>query len=230
MPMGSDDLFRKKIARQSYVRPRPSKDAQKKILIVCEDSKSSAYYLEALVKDLGLRVVKDVDSSGIRIEGKNCGSAPCSVLEYALSEYAKSKRQGDAYDRIYCVFDRDTHDSFDVTVQKITTIKPKDTFFAITTTPCFEFWLSLHFEYSSASFAAKGKKSPCDCANEALTANDKLPNYGKNKHQIYDATKHKLADAIVNAKRLAQENTKTQSSDPQTNMYELVEYLQSIKR
>ncbi|MFA7349392.1 MAG: RloB family protein [Methylotenera sp.] len=222
--MGSEDLFHKKRERlaKDLRRKKQSRDKQPKILIVCEDSKSSAFYLEDLAEDLGL--------SGVKVKGRECGSAPISVVSYTIAEYAKSKETGDAYDRVYCVFDRDQHDGFDEAVLKVKNIVPKGKFFTITTTPCFEFWLLLHFGQTSASFVTKGKKSPCDCANEALKVDDKLPNYGKNKRQIYVDTKHKLVDAIKHAKQLSLLNQETGSENPQTNMHELIEYLQSIKR
>lgn len=221
--MGSEDLFHKKREQKArdYARKKSTRSGQPKILIVCEDSKSSAYYFEDLKEDFGL--------SALTVEGKRCGSAPISVVDFAVSEYEKSKKE-DKFDRVYCVFDGDKPAECNAAIQKLNTLTPKNTFFAITTTPCFEFWLLLHFGYTSAAFVAKGKKSPCDCAGDQLKAADKFPEYGKNKRQTYALTKEKLTDAINNAKRLVQANLETQSNDPQTNMHELIEYLQSIKR
>ena len=121
--MGSDDLHSKKRERtnKDFKRKKQTLVRQPKILIVCEYSKSSAFYLEELAKDLGLTAVK--------IEGKRCGSAPSSVLGFAKDQYAKSKQDGDAYNRVYSVFDRDQHDSFDATVEAIEEIKPENVFF-----------------------------------------------------------------------------------------------------
>lgn len=221
--MGSEDLFRKRrgqIARD-FKRKKSSRSGQPKILIVCEDSKSGAYYFEDLKKDFGLTAVV--------VEGERCGSAPISVVDFAISEYDKSKNE-DRFDRVYCVFDGDKPHECAPALRKIEAQKPINTFFAITSTPCFEFWLLLHFSYTTAAFSTKGNKSPCDCAVKQLRADDKLPEYGKNKRETYRLTKEKLPDAVKNAKRLAQENLVTQSIDPQTNIHELIEYLQSIKR
>ena len=220
--MGSDDLHRKKRERtnKDFKRKKQTLVRQPKILIVCEDSKSSAFYLEELAKDLGLTAVK--------VEGKRCGSAPSSVLRFAKDQYAKSKQDGDAYNRVYCVFDRDQHDSFEATVETIAEIKPENTFFAITTTPCFEFWMLLHFEYSSKSYQAAANKSPCDNVNAKLK--EYWPEYGKNKRSIYVSSKDRIQDAIINALRLTTENLTTVSINPQTNMHDLIKYLQSIRR
>lgn len=225
--MESEDLFKKRrertandLNRKKPTRQNPAKQSQLRILIVCEDSKSSAFYLEELIKELGLTAVK--------VEGQRCGSAPSSVLGFAEDQYVKSKKDGDAYDKVYCVFDRDRHESFDETVQKISSLKPAQLFFATTTTPCFEFWLLLHFNYSAKAYRGTGNKSSCDNANTDLRVD--YPEYGKNQRQIYHQTKHKLADAIAHAKVLAVENQKNDSTNPQTNMHELVEYLQSLTK
>ncbi|MGB2833484.1 MAG: RloB family protein [Methylotenera sp.] len=220
--MGSENLFHKKRERNANDFKRKKQlplVKQSKILIVCEDSKSSAFYLEDLAKDFGLNAV--------HVRGKECGSAPKSVLEFAQSEYQKSK-DNDAYDRVYCVFDRDSHPCFDATVLAISNAKPKNMFFAITTTPCFEFWLILHKVYESSPYQTTGNKSPCDNVNSKLKLD--WTDYGKNKRDIYTHTKDDLPTAIKNAKRLVAENQKNDSNNPQTNMHELVEYLQSIRR
>lgn len=220
--MGSENLFHKKRERTAndLKRQKETRVAQPKILIVCEDSKSGAFYLEDLVKDL--------DLSGVRVRGKECGSAPTSVVNYAIVEYEKSKVSGDSYDRVYCVFDRDQHHSFDAALQKIANKKPKNKFFAITTTPCFEFWLLLHFSQNFKPYHTTQNKSPCDNANSDLKVH--WADYGKSKRGIYAFVKDKIDHAMVNAKQLVSDGLQTGSTNPQTNMHELIEYLQSIKR
>ena len=219
--MGSDDLHKKRERSASDFRKKKATlKRQPYVLIVCEDSKSSAYYLQDLARALGLNAVK--------VEGERCGSAPKSVLEYAQKLYAQSKQDGDAYDKVYCVFDRDQHPCFDTTVEVIKSLKPKDTFLAVTTTPCFEFWLLLHFVYDTSPYQPSGNKSSCDNANAKLKLH--WADYGKSKRGIYTFTKDKTQIAVTNAKQLANENLKTGSNNPQTNLHELIEYLQSIKR
>jgi RloB-like protein len=222
--MGSEDLFHKKrertandLKRKKATPISPARQPQPRILIVCEDSKSSAYYLQDLSRELNLNAVK--------VEGERCGSAPSSVLRFAQEQYKNSEKDRNAYDRVYCVFDRDRHTCFDATVQSISQMKK---FFAITTTPCFEFWLLLHFPFKAKPYSATQDKSSCDCANDDLKSH--WADYGKSKRGIYTFTKDKTQIAVTNAKQLAIENLKTGSNNPQTNMHELIEYLQSIKR
>lgn len=225
--MGSEDLFHKKrertandLKRKKATRNNPARQPQPRILIVCEDSKSSAFYLEELAKDLGLNAVT--------IEGKRCGSAPSSVLAFAQEQYENSEKDRNRYDKVYCVFDRDKHDCFDATVQAIADIKSKNIFFAITTTPCFEFWLLLHFAYDTSPYQASGNKSSCENANTKLKLH--WADYGKNKRGIYAHSKQHMQTAINNAKLLVKHNLTSSSDNPQTNLHKLIEYLQSIKR
>ena len=227
--MGSDDLFHKRKARQTAVTRRKQARAERpRILIVCEDEKSSRFYLLGLVKELRLSTVDIIHGN----------SNPSSILEVARYEYTVASQRGDAYDRVYCVFDRDSHVTFDNTCQELkqcheggykkSNIKiPSKVFFpAITTTPCYEFWLLLHFTYSTKPYHSTGAQSPCDTANSDLKSHH--PKYDKADKGIFQKLKDKLPVAIQNAKQLATNNQQTQSTDPHTNFHELVEYLQTI--
>ena len=227
--MGSDNLFHKNRERNvaSFKSKKPKISQGLRVLIVCEDSKSSVFYFEEMVKDLGLTAVK--------VRGKECGSAPSSVLKYAQNQYEQSKKEGDTYDAVYCVFDRDQHPCFDATVAAINDLKTnKKPFFVITTTPCFEFWLLLHFAKYTSPYQVSGNKSSCDNANADLQTHWKKAfnvEYGKNKRDIYPNLKaDKTVIAIQHAKKLVAENLKNGSINPQTNMQELVEYLQSLSK
>lgn len=226
--MGSDDLFHKKrernandLKRKKSTHSVPARQPQPRILIVCEDSKSSAFYLEDLAK-------KDLELNAVMVEGKRCGSAPSSVLAFAQEQYENSVKDRNQYDRVYCVFDRDQHPCFDAIVHAISSLKPKNTFYAITTTPCFEFWLLLHFVYDTSPYQSSGNKSSCDNVNSKLKLS--WADYGKNKRGIYAHTKQHIQTAINNAKLLVNHNLTTSSDNPQTNIHELVEYLQLIPR
>ena len=225
--MGSEDLFHKKSKLNGLKRKAATRVRQPRILIVCEDSKSSAFYFEAMANDLRL--------SAVDVRGKECGSAPSSLFNYAKNQYELSKKEGKKYDAVYCVFDKDQPTCFDATVTSINELKAnKKPFSAITATPCFEFWLLLHFEYDASPYAATGNKSICDCAISKLQPYWKEVfgvDYGKNKRDIYTRLKgDKAAAAIQHAYRLADENVKINSNNPQTNMYVLVEYLQTLSQ
>ncbi len=221
--MGKDNLFHKNRERNALDLERKKQERQKqpRILIVCEDSKSSAYYFEDMAKAFGLKAVD--------VRGKECGSAPSSILKYAMKEHEQEKLS-DPYDRVYCVFDRDQHKSFSPTVNRISTLKMSgEPFFAITSTPCFEIWLLLHFDYVSHPFPTK-KRSPCDQAISELRKKTTLDGYKKGVGGIYAKLSGQIHDAINHAKRLLKDNKKTGSDNPATSVHELVEYLASLTK
>lgn len=95
---------------------------------------------------------------------------------------------------------------------------------------CFEFWILLHYEYTSKSFV--------NCAD--------LCHHLKNKHSIdcsksienlYELTKEMLNTAISNAKQLVlaqksayPEKTPIYEKNPYTNLYELIDDLKKFQK
>jgi hypothetical protein len=216
--MGNDNLFHKKKARKAneLTRTRQKRTQQVRILIACEDSKSSAYYFEEMAHSYDLKAVT--------VKGKECGSAPISVVNFAITQYEEAEKDGDPYDRVYCVFDRDQHESFALACQKIISKRQLgEPFFAITSTPCFELWLLLHFDYTDKPYIKSGTQSSCDQAHSALKI--KQPDYGKATRGTYEKFSDKTDDAIRHAKSLLAHNQNNGSNNPTTNIHELVECL-----
>lgn len=76
--MTNDKIFqkRKAIQRKSLERQTATRPKRKRALIVCEDSDSAPSYFRKLVEYFGLNTVD------IKICGKECDSAPLSVVQY----------------------------------------------------------------------------------------------------------------------------------------------------
>lgn len=144
--MGSDDLFHKRKARDGAELQRKQRERarNKRVLIVCEGTKTEPHYLRELLDDLHIR------PQAVRVAPNN-GTSPDSVVAHALALYDEDAVAGDAFDQVYCVFDRDKHTTFDAAVQRTQALsaagKP---FEAITSIPCFEVWLLLHFGYPNS--------------------------------------------------------------------------------
>src|SRR5438046_534285 len=120
----------------SYRRGAPIRDAYDVVLIVCEGGKTEPNYLDRL------RVVRGLSNANIRITPAD-GTDPLSVVRFAEKQSALSQ-----YDRVFCIFDRDEHATYDAALQRVAQLGEK--FSAITSWPCFEVWLLLHFVYSTA--------------------------------------------------------------------------------
>ncbi len=222
--MGTDKSAKKKKFRSAkdLARQKAKKSPYETILIVCEDSKSCPNYLHEVIKYFRLNT-----ANIIVLPGK--GSAPISVVDHVIEQ----ARTTPYIDRAACVFDRDAHPSYDQAIDKLKNHKPKrndkskPTFRAITSTPCFELWLLLHLSYSTKSYNASGNKSAADKLIKDLIT--ELPSYKKNSTGWFGELIGKQNTGIANAKRLQKHNEDTASTNPATNMHELIEYLINLK-
>ena len=146
--MGSDNLFRKRKKRQkdSLKRAKAKRDPYDVVLIVCEGEKTEPNYFEEL------RDAFKLNTANIEICGDECGSSPRNVVDHAIKKYRESKD----YDRVYCIFDKDQHLTYNEALDKVRQTKlPKGhSIYAITSVPCFEIWFLLHYRYSTKSYVA----------------------------------------------------------------------------
>jgi hypothetical protein len=100
--------------------------------------------------------------------------------------------------------------------------------FAIPSVPCFEFWLLLHFTYTSRPFDAPAGDSICSRVIEELRK--ELPEYEKGNRDIFKTIQDKLDDAIIYARRLEHFHQTSGTNNPFTMMHSLVEYLRGLQR
>jgi len=224
--MGSEDLFHKRKARTSEAlqRQRHERARNKRYLIVCEGTKTEPNYFAELLEDLGIR------QQVVRIAA-NEGVSPDRVVAHALLLYDEDAAGGDAYDAVYCVFDRDTHTTFDAAVQRTKDLNDSGKpLIAITSTPCFEVWLLLHFDYSDKPFHAAGKRSVGDQVVAALKTKPDFDKYGKGQKGIYQMVKDKLVDALRYADQLRKHGVATGSVNPATNIDQLILALQALPK
>ena len=220
--MGSDDLFHKRKAKVAEdLRRRKAKRAPyAKVLIVCEGEKTEPLYFEDLVSDNRL------NSANVEIDGSS-GSSPKSVFEHAVSLWENEQRKGDPFDQVYCVFDKDSHQSYEEALTRIANQKPEDVFFAAVSVPCFEYWLLLHFEYTTKPYTTTESSS---CAEEAIKDLCKfMPSYNKGDTAIYSTLKEQLNFAKANAERSFQHAASSHTDNPSTKIYKLVDYLEKLK-
>ena len=125
----------------------------------------------------------------------------------------------DEYDRAFCVFDRDGHQNYDDALARVAQSAETNQgkLVAITSWPCFELWLLLHFYYSAAPFNRAGRKSSCERVISKLI--NYIPGYTKGQRPIYDLLASKTPDALRHASRLHRENLQTGSTNPSTRVH-----------
>jgi hypothetical protein len=146
------------------------------------------------------------------IADKKNGLDPKSLVEYALEEYRKDRD----FDFIYCVFDRDKHTTYDAAIDKIgaTRLKVGHTIKAITSIPCFEIWMLLHFVYTTRSFCAAGPDSNCALVMSELKHH--IPDYEKGATDVF--------------KQLEEFHLTSGTDNPSTKIYQLVVHLRELIR
>ncbi len=154
------------------------------------------------------------------------GNDLVSLVKFAIDKYGEEKG---IYDRMYCVFDRDGHAGYQDALNAIANsdLGKSGKLRAITSIPCFEIWVLLHFNYSTAPFAPSGNKSGCDKVLSVIR--DHVKGYQKAFVDVFEVLNPRTDTAVANALKLAKHNGKTGSNNPATKVHELVAYLRNLK-
>ena len=200
-------MARRTRSAQSLQR-KPGRRAPREItLIICEGG-SERVYFDALRNHLRLSTTE---------VSFPCpqGSAPINVVDCAV----KKARERGGYESIWCVFDRDEHESFDRARAKLQQHKRRWHLHEAVSIPCVEFWLLLHFEFTDAPFP------DCDAVIRRLVQH--LPDYSKNDPRQVPPLLERLEQAMQHAQSLESQRT-TIGDNPYTSVHHLVRHLQGI--
>lgn len=221
--MGTDNLFHKRKAKNaaSLARRKARREPYKKVLIVSEGEKTEPNYFNDLKDYYGL------NSANVEICGE-CGSDPLSIVEHAKQRYREGRDAGDPFDYVFCVFDKDAHVNYQTAIDQIERATPKNTFCNIISVPCFEYWLLLHYVYTTRPYEALPGNSSCGQLIEDLK--DYMPDYEKGNNGLFTSLIGQLDFAKSNAIRSLQAAHENHTDNPKTNIHELVEFLQNIKQ
>lgn len=186
-------------------KPRP----RRRVLIYCEDSKSSADYLRCF----------PVDSKRIELLVEGTGMNTDSLIQAAIDAKDKALKKKTPYSQVWCVFDRDSFPmkNYARAFELARTNKIKTAW----TNEAFELWYLLHFDYVDSAISRK------DYADKLLKRGLA---YDKADRGVYAKISEKQDTAIRNAKKLGRywnENgcKSPERENPSTNVHELVELL-----
>lgn len=208
-----------------FARKTSRQESYDRILIVSEGSKTEPNYF--------LEIRKIYRLSAIHLAVKHSkGTAPLQVVKHAEKLFkegdSKPNIKKRAFEKIYAIFDRDNHSSYSNALSKAESLNNKLEndegqrvhFTAITSIPCFELWLLLHFK------EVNSMKS-CATILQDLKKNY-LPDYAKNRKDIFSQTKHHLDVAISRAEALTRKNF-PYKNNLYTNVHRLVNTLIHLK-
>ncbi|MBS4050704.1 RloB family protein [Methylomonas rivi] len=195
----------------SFKRSKPRFLPQPTVLVICEDSKSGKRYLEDASVHFRVKV---------QVEITHCGKTdPLNIVKEALSRQGK-------FDRVFCVIDRDTHANFIEALSLAKTSKKVET---ITSYPCFEFWLLLHFGFSRKPYTSVGKYSAAELLIKDLRAYPGFENYDKGKDQnIFILLIDRLADAHRFASNALIQAIDSGEMNPSTRLHQLISYFETL--
>lgn len=202
-----------KLRSPGSFRRRAGKTLPRSItLIVCEGETEQEYLRAA-------RIRYELTTAEIILAENTKGSAPISVVECAKE---KSEEPG-SYDKIYCVFDRNSHPSFDKARQTIRILanrkkKPLPIEEAISI-PCFEVWVLLHFERTDAPFDC--------CANVIDRVRNHLPGYEKADSAIARQLIAHVDTAVENAAWL-EARAANNDDNPYTSVQQILRHFKTV--
>lgn len=188
---------------------------QPTVLVILEDEQSSKIYFEEASRYYRAHTrvkclhVGHTDPKGIVTEG------------------IKESRH---YDHVYCVIDRDSHETFDAAVSMARNANPEK-FTLLTSYPCFEFWLLLHFNYTRSPFVRTGPNSPGDMVKNALKKYPDMENYEKSRSSfngLFQRLLSRLPYASRNAQRTLEEATSEGEKNPSTPLHQLIKELEKL--
>lgn len=220
--MGTDNLFHKRKAKKAEElgRSNAKRAPYERVLIVCEGEKTEPYYFNGLIEHYGL------SSANVEVTG-DCGSDPLSIVRHAKDRYEDERRARNPFDRVYCVFDKDAHANYQRALTELSKPAMSKHFHAIASVPCFEYWLLLHFIYSTKPYTPLAGNS---AGNQVLTElQNYFPEYQKASPDIFGQLVGQLEFAKKNAARALSATEQNHTDNPLTYVHELVAYLQDIK-
>ena len=198
------------------VKRRPSRRSpQKRVLVVCEGEYTEPRYFEALRNRLRLNTLVVKATKGVD---------PRTLVDIARDEDRREKRNGERFDFVYCVFDRNSHPQFE---EASNTARTRG-FKLARSWPCFEFWLLLHFDFVRAPYARSGGRSQCDACIRDLRKH--LPGYSKGDQTTFDNLWPLLEAAIANGYKAAADAADTNERNPSTEVHELVVHLRNLSK
>lgn len=190
----------------SYGRSRPRFKPQPRVLVICEDSKSSVTYLQDAASYYRAHLEVEVTHYG--------RTDPQGIVGEAI-------RRSRNYDHVYCAIDRDSHPLFAAAEQLAREHKVKVTLNA--SFPCYEFWLLLHFRKVRRPYNKTAKHSAGDLVCMDLCAEEGMSEYAKGAPKgLFLRLLPRLDEAKKRAAEVLAEANADGNPNPSTRLHELL--------
>ncbi|MFH1665459.1 MAG: RloB family protein [Candidatus Omnitrophota bacterium] len=199
--------MKNKMSDKYYKRRISDRKLRTKILLVCEGGKTEPKYFRKFPVD---KEVLEVTISG---EGKNTDS----LVESAIEKKKKAEYDGEPYNQVWCIFDKDSfsHDKFNRAIILAENNKIKVAY----SNEAFELWYLLHFHYFDTGI---------NRAEYYVKLNALLEKtYEKSADDIYGVLRGKQKYAIRHATKLfsSYPSCNPYKNNPSTTVFRLVQEL-----
>lgn len=236
----NDQLFKRNQKTTKDLERQLAKQAVE-ILVVCE-GETEGDYIRHLRKLWGiedkvhvidgshhvcLKEFKEISTKPPHIGDIKYGSSAVNIVKYAIAVAQKRKTPFKPYRQIFCLFDKDDPIKYAEATQRSKPVRGGK-IFKITSVPCIEYWLLLHFERTDAPLGT--------VKNSITKLNKYIIDYNDNKKRI-DTDRFQLlceANGIENAtkwaKKIQEQAEQINSDDPTTRMFELMNELKPKKK
>ena len=148
-------MSRAQLARKVGRRP-----VKKTIVVVCEGGKSEPQYIGALAQEAEVFEHAAVD---LQIDGTG-GEVPLTLVRRAVDLATRDPKEHGEIDEVWCLFDVEWPRNHPNLPQALALARANGIKLAISN-PCFELWLILHFQDSSAwldNTQARRTRRSCD--------------------------------------------------------------------
>lgn len=196
--------------KRTYKRGKGTLEPEAAILVVTEGEKTEPVYLGELRERLHL--------AATRVEISQAdGTDPGSIVAYAMTERDRRRRgarrgEGVEYEAVWVVFDSEQRLGTVELTNALTTAANEGISVAMSS-PCFEYWLILHFEYTTAYM--------CSYDETKKRLKQHVKGYDKSAPPT-DELMPLLEDAMLHAARCRKEQDKVGAELPRTDVDALV--------
>lgn len=146
---------------------------------------------------------------------------PLKLVKMLIKEIDELKLDLQDDDVAYCIFDTDVDPNKNKIIEEVIQLAKKNNIKIITSSPCFELWFLLHYDYTTANM---------DSEEVIKRLKEYYPKYEKNIN-IYPDIIKEIDLAIDRAKKIEKyqiDNNRrigTVEANPNTEVYKIVEYL-----
>ncbi len=191
-------------------RPRHVRQIKRRILLSTEGRKTEVEYFGLIQR------LERFQEFSFKIDGETSTSDPVDVVRRAAAIANEQRFKDDKFEFAFAVYDGDRASRANQ-AEQFCNSSAGNGVIPIVSTPCFEFWLLLHFELVDTPYNS--------CASLLPRLQNYLPGYNKSVHPYFGILEENLDRAISNAEQLADRQAKLGFTNPITAMHKVFRLL-----